>query len=58
VGEDGSVQACRILAGAAPACAQAARQAAMRYRFKPAADAQGRPVKATTTIAVEFPEAP
>jgi serine/threonine-protein kinase len=58
VGEDGSVQACRILAGAAPACAEAARKAAMRYRFRPALDSEGRPIKAATTIALEFPENP
>jgi serine/threonine-protein kinase len=58
VGEDGSVLACQILAGAAPPCAQAARRAAMRYRFKPALDVQGRPVKAATTVAIEFPESP
>ena len=58
VGEDGSVQGCQILAGTTPACAEAARKAAMRYRFKPALDSQGRPVKASTTIALEFPEGP
>jgi hypothetical protein len=58
VGVDGSVQACRILTGAAPPCAEAARKAAMRYRFRPALDSGGRPVKAATTIALEFPENP
>lgn len=58
VGEDGSVKGCRILSGGAPACAEAARKAAMRYRFKPAKDSLDRPVKAATTIAIEFPEAP
>jgi serine/threonine-protein kinase len=58
VGTDGTVLACRVLSAGAPACAQAARDAAMRYRFKPAQDAQGRPVPAATTIAIEFPEGP
>jgi hypothetical protein len=58
VGADGTVQACRVLSASAPACAEAARAAALRYRFKPAVDALGRPVPATTTLAVEFPEAP
>jgi serine/threonine protein kinase len=58
VGEDGSVRNCQILAGTTPACAEAARKAAMRYRFKPGLDSQGRPVKASTTIALEFPEGP
>jgi TonB family protein len=58
VGEDGDVQACRILSDSAPACAEAARRAALRYRFKPALDSEGHPVKATTTISLEFPESP
>jgi len=58
VGEDGAVQACRILSDSAPACADAARKAALRYRFKPALDAQGHPVQAVTTLALEFPESP
>jgi serine/threonine-protein kinase len=58
VGEDGSVQACRVLSDAAPACADTARRTAMRYRFKPALDAEGHPIKAVTTIALEFPEGP
>jgi hypothetical protein len=52
------VQACRILSDSAPACADAARKAALRYRFKPALDAQGHPVQAVTTLALEFPESP
>jgi len=58
VGEDGSVLACRVLSSSAPACAEAARKAAMRYRFKAALNAEGSPVKAATTIALEFPEGP
>jgi len=56
VAEDGSVQTARVLSGAAPACAEAARKASLRYRFAPARNAEGRPMKAATTIAVEFPE--
>jgi hypothetical protein len=52
------VQACRVLSDAAPACADTARRTAMRYRFKPALDAEGHPIKAVTTIALEFPEGP
>lgn len=58
VGEDGAVRACRLLSDTPPACAEAARKAAMRYRFKPALDSEGHPVKAATTISLEFPEAP
>jgi serine/threonine-protein kinase len=58
VGEDGAVQACRILSDSAPACAEAARKAALRYRFRPALDSEGHPVKAATTISLEFPETP
>lgn len=57
VGEDGLVESCRVLSAVKPECAQAARNAAMRYRFNPALDSQGRPVKATMAVAVDFPEA-
>jgi len=55
VGEDGAVRACRVLSDTPPACAEAARKAALRYRFKPALDAEGHPIKAATTISLEFP---
>ena len=56
VGEDGLVRSCRILSAVKPACAEAARAAAMKYRFSPALDAQGRPVQAELAIAIDFPE--
>jgi serine/threonine-protein kinase len=58
VGEDGRVKSCKVLSTVEPACAEAARNVAMRYRFKAALDAQGQPVQATVAVAVEFPEAP
>jgi hypothetical protein len=58
VGEDGRVIACKVLGQVDPACGKAAREAALRCRFKPALDAWGQPVEATLAVAVEFPEAP
>jgi TonB family protein len=58
VGEDGLVKRCKVLSPVASSCAEAAREAAAKYRFKPAEDAQGRPVQATVAVAVQFPEAP
>lgn len=58
VGEDGLVKECRVLSQVPPACARAARDVARRFRFRPALDAQGRPVPSTVAAAVEFPEKP
>lgn len=58
VAEDGSVKSCKILSALRPECAEAAKAAAMRYRFKPALDAQGKPVETTIAAAVDFPEPP
>lgn len=58
VGEDGQVQASRVLSKVLPECAQAAQAAGMRYRFKPARDAQGRPVEGVVAIAIILGEAP
>ncbi len=59
VGEDGAVKACRILSPQPPAeCGEAARRLALLYRFKPALDAQGRPVEATVASVVFFSEVP
>ncbi|NTV75662.1 MAG: hypothetical protein HGA66_15840, partial [Holophaga sp.] len=56
-GEDGRVKSCRILSAVKPGCAEAARVVAMKYRFSPALDAQGRPVEAAVAVAVDFQEA-
>jgi serine/threonine protein kinase len=58
VGEDGSVKACKVLSAIQPECAEAAKAAAVRYRFKPALDAQGQPLETTVAAAVDFPEIP
>ena len=58
VGEDGLVRRCRVLSPIAAECSEAAKALALRYRFKPALDAQGKPVEATVAVAVDFPEAP
>ncbi len=57
VGEDGRVKSCRILSAVKPGCAEAARAVAMKYRFSPALDDQGRPVEAAVAVAVDFQEA-
>jgi hypothetical protein len=56
VGEDGLVKSCRILGNTNAECAQAAREIAMRYRFKPGLDGEGRPVEANVATVIEFPE--
>jgi outer membrane biosynthesis protein TonB len=58
VGEEGTVKRCKVLSVVPAACAEAARTHAMRYRFKPALDAEGRPVETTVAAAVDFLEAP
>jgi len=58
VAEDGTVKSCKVLTATRPECADAARAVAMRYRFKPALDAQGQPLETTLAAAVDFPEAP
>jgi len=58
VGEDGLVRACRVLSQAPPECAEAARRVALRYRFKPALDAEGKPLAATVAASIDFPETP
>lgn len=58
VAEDGTVREAKVLAQVPSPCAQAAREAGLRYRFRPALDAQGRPVSGVVAIAIVFPEAP
>ena len=58
VGEDGHVKSCRVLTKVPPECAKAAQDAGMRYRFKPALDAQGQPVEGVVAIAVMIAETP
>ncbi|MBI1753436.1 MAG: protein kinase [Acidobacteria bacterium] len=56
VGEDGSVRQCKVLSSIPAECAEAAKAVALRYRFKPALDAQGKPLQTTVAAAVDFPE--
>jgi serine/threonine-protein kinase len=59
IGEDGLVKACKVVSkNVSPECAEAARAAAMRYRYKPGLDAEGSPVECTAVAAVDFPENP
>ncbi len=58
VAEDGHVKSCRVMSSVDPACAEAARAVALRYRFKPGLDAQGIPIETSVATAVEFPAAP
>ena len=48
----------RVLTKVAPECARAAQEAGMRYRFKPALDAEGQPVEGVVAIAIILAEAP
>lgn len=50
VGEDGSVQRATVISEVCPECDRAALEAIKRYRFKPARDAENRPVEATFAI--------
>ena len=56
VAEDGLVKRCKVLTPVRPECAEAARSMAMSYHFKPALDAQGRPVQTTIAASVDFQE--
>jgi len=58
VGEDGTVKQCKVLSAIRSECAEAAKAVALRYRFKPALDAQGKPIQTTVAAAVDFPESP
>ena len=58
IAEDGQVTTCKVLSKVSEECAEAARSAAMRYRYQPGLDAQGRPVECTIGAAVDFPENP
>ena len=55
VAEDGSVREARVISPLCPECDRAARAAILRYRFKPARDAQGRPVESRVAVPVIIP---
>ena len=50
VGEDGSVKRAMVISEVCPECDRAALDAIKRFRFKPARDAENRPVEATFAI--------
>lgn len=58
VGADGRVKASRVLSKVPPECARAAQEAGLRYRFKPALDAQDEPVEGVVAIAIILAETP
>ena len=58
VGEDGQVKSSRVLSKVPPECARAAQAAGLRYRFKPALDAQGQAVEGVVAIAIIIAETP
>jgi len=58
VGPDGRVKASRVLSKVPPECARAAQAAGLRYRFKPALDAQDEPVEGVVAIAIILAETP
>jgi hypothetical protein len=58
VGEDGRVKSARVLTKVPPQCGKAAQEAGMRYRFKPALDAQSQPVEGVVAVAVILGETP
>ena len=54
VGEDGVVKRATVISDVCPECDRAALEAVKKFRFKPARDAQGRPVEATIAIPIRF----
>jgi len=52
VGEDGSAKEVRVISHVCPECDRSARAAVLRYRFKPARDADGRPVESKVAVPV------
>ena len=58
VNEDGRVKSSRVLSKVLPECARAAQEAGLKYRFRPALDAQGQPVEGVVAIAIIIGEAP
>lgn len=55
VGEDGSAKEVRVISPVCPECDRAARAAVLRYRFKPAKDAEGKPVESRVAVPVIIP---
>jgi TonB family protein len=54
VGEDGTVKKATVISEVCPECDKAALEAVRKYRFKPARDAEGRPVEATIAIPIRL----
>jgi outer membrane biosynthesis protein TonB len=55
VGEDGSAREVRVISPVCPECDRAARAAVLRYRFRPARDAEGKPVESRVAVPVIIP---
>ena len=54
VGEDGLVKKATVISEVCPECDRAAVEAVRKYRFRPARDADGRPVEATIAIPIRL----
>jgi len=55
VGEDGSAKEVRVISPVCPECDRAARAAVLCYRFRPARDADGKPVESRVAVPVIIP---
>jgi TonB family protein len=55
VGADGSVKNAKVILEVCPECDRAALEAIRRSRFKPALDADGKPMESTLAISVRIP---
>ncbi|HXM77027.1 MAG TPA: energy transducer TonB [Thermoanaerobaculia bacterium] len=55
IAEDGSVREAHVISPLCPECDRAAVAAVMRYRFKPARDARGKPVESRQAVPVMIP---
>jgi serine/threonine-protein kinase len=54
VGEDGNVKKANVISEVCPECDRAAVEAVKKFKFKPARDADGRPVEATIAIPIRL----
>ena len=54
VAEDGTVKKATVISEVCPECDRAAVEAVRKYRFRPARDADGRPVEATIAIPIRL----
>jgi outer membrane biosynthesis protein TonB len=55
VGVDGTVKNAKVISEVCPECDRAALVSIRRSRFKPALDADGKPMESTLAISIRIP---